>query len=473
MKKINILILFSLLTITSSLSAQELPSVAVVSLDLPVNRSAEESVLKTLANADVNVISSEELQDRLEKAKSPAPTGEVAGKFAKMSPGVSKGIETFFYENEKKAIKILQPIFDLGMNNIEVLARRPDYADQIFQSGIILIRAYQARKKSDKAKAVISLIVRNFPTQPFSASVIPPKLIKRLKQARTDLATLGTTLTLSSRGGNTDHCVAYINGFVAELNTPIAVKSNTNYHMRLDCGTHNPVVWRTAVPEGESLVVPLTSKNPMIIGIKADSLTARKEAENALLAIMFWASIDHIVGVSEHLKDDGKVLVVRIQKNEGPKWSDGANNEDVYKALVRVFPELELEIVEGVGDRSSSSSHSSAFTNIDWIGWGLVGTGLATAGGATFLLIEAKNVEDEYNTTNVSYPGAYKQSAFDEVNNQIILSWGLYGLAAGLTGYGVYRLLTHSSLKEDPTALHLSPTLSPKGNVGFQLHTRF
>ena len=77
------------------------------------------------------------------------------------------------------------------------------------------------------------------------------------------------------------------------------------------------------------LWIDITAGNPLIIGISANDLKARQKTEIALRAVMFWASIDHIVGVSENLKKGANVLVVRIQGDKDAKWSDGAKQREL------------------------------------------------------------------------------------------------------------------------------------------------
>ncbi len=472
--RIHIIVIFTIFLVCgpgSLYAKSKLPSVAVVSLDLPVNKSAEQSVLKTLSNANVNVISPEELQARLEKAQSPIPTPKIAGKFARMSALISKGIEKFFYESEKKSIQKLQPVFDMGMNNIHALARRADYADQIFQAGILLIRAYKIRNKKENADAIVRLIVGNFPTQSFSASVIPPKLIRRLENARLTIAKDKTTIELVNHGSS--ECEAYLNGFSAPLNTPIFVKPDTNYHIRLDCGVEDQTVWQTKLKKGEKLAVPLNAGNPLIIGLSKDDLQARQIAETSLQAVMFWANIDHIVGVSESFKEGGNVLVVRIQKGESPRWSDGASKKDVYKALIRVFPELGLTS----NDEEESVSQSGEG---EWLGWVLMGTGVAVAGTGVYLwfgtLDKQKELECGYgNLTDcdgirIRDPESKDFIADqDAVDSRILASYVLYGVGGVAFAYGLYRVLTQ---EESTAGLSVAPLISPEG-AGLQFHTTF
>lgn len=445
----------------------------MVSLDLPVNTTAEQSVLKALASAGVSLLTSAALRGRLEQAQSQKPTAEVGGKLAKMSAQISKGVEKFFYESEKKSIQYLQPVFDFGLNNISALARRADYADQIFQSGLLLIRAYEIRKKKDEANSIVDLMIRNFPTQPFTTSVIPPKVVNRLENARKELQELKTTLELVNKVNN-KKCVAYLNGIAAPLNTPIFVAPNIDYHMRLDCGIENQVVWKTRIEEGQQVSIPITAGNPLIIGLSANDLNARQSAENALHAIMFWADLDHVIGVSENFKkDDRNVLLVRIQKSDYPRWSDGANTEDIYKALVRLFPDLP----EQVRDSASSSENTTSY-----LGPILIGTGIVASGVGIGLLVSAINADDELhciigieqpsceNPTKRITKENYEAQAAD-IQNLELISWITIGagIATMITGGVIWYLdASETSALEDNISLSIDP-ISGEYSMGLKM----
>ncbi len=446
--------------------------VAVVSLDLPINTSAEQSVLKALANAGVEPLSPSMLRARLDQAKSKRPTSEVAGKLAKMSSRISKGVEKFFYESEKKSIAYLQPVFDLGMNNMGALARRADYANQIFQAGLLLLRAYEERNKKENAQTIVDLMIRNFPTQPFTTSVIPPKIVSRLETARTRLADSKTSIELVNRYASKE-CVAYLNGIEAPLNKPIPVAPDTYYHVRLDCGVQNQVVWKTEVKEGTRLSVPLTAGNPLTIGLAANDLNARQAAENALQTILFWADLNHIIGVSENVQNDPSVLLVKIQKGDFARWSDGADTEDIYKALVRLFPELP--------DEQGGSVSGSANGGTGYLGPILLGSGVVITGIGVGFLFDAitsdydlncvKNIAEPScpNPTNSIAKEDYDKQA-ETIQTVETLSWIAIGAGtATMIAGGLIWILDGSD--DEDTNDKVSLSIDPVGgnySVGFR-----
>ena len=109
---------------------------------------------------------------------------------------IAAGVESFFYRSNESAIEIISPMFDLGIAHPEVLSRRPDFADQIFSAGIILVRAHGNLGNEEDRRAVARLLVKRFPSKEASATTVPPKVIKLLEEERANIAAAGATIAL-------------------------------------------------------------------------------------------------------------------------------------------------------------------------------------------------------------------------------------------------------------------------------------
>ena len=110
--------------------------VAVVALDDSARAgSLIQTVSGLLDRAKFDVVVGDRLQRALAERLVAAPRGAVAAKFAGMANVIADGVEQFFYKGNQAAIDKLSPVFDMGLADLEVLARRPDFAAQIYQAG--------------------------------------------------------------------------------------------------------------------------------------------------------------------------------------------------------------------------------------------------------------------------------------------------------------------------------------------------
>lgn len=462
--------------------------VGVFALDDSVRaQKLDQQVAEALGEAGLTVIHGYELQSIIESSIVPPPDSELASRFSSVSTVIGDGIKAFFYDGNTTAIERLSPVFDLGITHREVLTRRPDLADQVYEAGVVLLRAYQNEGQEDEMEAIGSLLVKTFPTRSPSPNTVPPKIIKYLQERSAELAQGGAELEFVGVGQG--ECIGYVNGAKVEGNA-FPVSPGYDYFLRLDCGKSDSVVWRTTVSPSERKVVPVTSINPLDHEMESSSIEARRKTEDYMATLAHWANLHAVVGVSRKAApgQDG-VLVGRMERG-ATSWSDGVQNKSVRTALQRVFPEIARDI-PNIGSEGEAQASGGGWTS-DTIGWIFSGVGVGSAAGGAVVLILAEQrarqlLCSETAPNDVQRPASEcdediladlsgqqatdeYQRLSDEVKRNRIIGWTLVGVGAASLGYGVYRFVTAD--ESDGQKTTLIPVVGPN-YAGAKLDVRF
>jgi hypothetical protein len=455
---------------------------AAVALDDKARRAQlDNEVATNLRNVGIGVVVGEELVEKLESRQSDEPDPELLGRFAGLTTSIGSGVNEYFYAGNERAVELLAPAFDLGVNNRDVLARRPDYAEQVYSAGVVLVRAYRDADKDSSADAVVNILARHFPSKSASAATVPPDVIKLIVAAKKKVAEDEAFLEFEGIGeGN---CTTYLNGF--PVTGRVAVVPDLTYFARHDCGRERTPTWEIRAGRGEVRVVPIMSGPYTEFELASSSVRDRARAERLMQAIAFWTDLDGVVGASTRGVDDQELVVGRWMPS-GVTWSDGISSANLQAALSRVFPELDGELGSaspagadaGVSESEASGDGPGA---LPWLALG--GGSIAAAGGVVlFLAANTLDAELECSVDTASTgrdcsgveakrftPGEI-DDATSRVNLQRIGAYTAWGLGAVAIGWGIYALVTHDSGEQPTATFGVSPT---RGGAAATLDIRF
>ncbi|MBA2662187.1 MAG: hypothetical protein H0U74_07815 [Bradymonadaceae bacterium] len=416
-----------------------------------------------LADQGIDVIGPGSLRARLALHQVGPPSGQVVQSFVGLGAAIAQGIERFFYKGEAEAIAQLLPLFTLGIDNLDVLARRQDYADQIFQAGVVLVRAYRAQAQHEQAEAIAQNLARHFPGKLASASLVPPDIIALLADQAAHVAAAQTRLTLVADAA--EGCQRLVNGVAAGA-LAIHVHPDTPYFITLDCGSNQAPLWRISVAGGESIQAPLTGGDPMEVVFATGDPGERAGIASALGALVFWSGLDTLVGVGARQSEPG-AAIFRVERSAGARWSETHAQESTRQTLARLFPELSFAEPVALTQGPASAPRSV------WLTPALFGTGAAVgiAGGAILYLAQGQAVElrcspDALSLSDGDCAGVREvrfqnQAQFDDARasirtQRIIGSVGL-GAGVGLLGWGLWRALSPGDNDAAQMALWLAP----------------
>lgn len=437
-------------------ASKETREIAVLSFDEGTKAGAlMETVSEELNRAEYEVVAGEELTRRLEERQHTEVPEDVAAEFAGIADAIGDGVKSFFYKGNETAVEELTPIFDLGVGHPEVLVRRPDFAEQIFQAGIVLVRSHRNLNNDDKARAVAKQLVRTLPGKEPSPSTAPPGTIRFFRNQREKLEDEGTKIGVQKV--DSDQCSAYLNG--TEIgNSMYVVAPGEEYYLRLECGTSHTPVWRTSVSEGEHVTVPVASKSPQTFTMESGDFTERKAAENYLRLVQFWTGVPQVLGVKQKTpgsSSDG-VLVVRVDSNGEATWSDTKDRGEIRRAISKVMPEYGTA-ASGASPPPADSKPSGRGGGAGrWLDWTLVGVGtVAVAGGAVGTVVteqRAKQVRCSPDTgaspgdcSGVEEIRLQSSSEVQQAEREVAYARagyiGAYALGAGLATWGTLRLM--------------------------------
>lgn len=433
--------------------------VAVVPLDQGAKSGAlMERVHGLLDTAKFDVWAGQRLAEKVAKRQVPVPSRETAAKFSGLGTVIADGVESFFYKGHETAIERLTPVLDLGMNNLEVVARRPDFADQIYQAGLVVVRAYHNLEQLENAQATAQLLVRRLPGLQPSPSSVPPKIVRFMQVQRDALAKSNTMLKVDKIDG--EGCTAYVNGTpIGEKAVPVS--SRIDYFVTMDCGQSQAPVWRVRVPAGQTVVVPVAAGNPLDFAMADGTFESRRLAESHLRMVSFLVDSPRVLGVSQEMADDTeeKILVVRVEQTGRAIWSDSADERTISRVLARVLPEYEQGDGEAgaVGGPAVAAEADAGST--DWVGWSLVGGGAALTGVGVYAILAAgdRAAQIECSPDTAANPSAADcegvetiyfandqeiSDAEGEVTMTRILGGTAIAAGLGLAGWGSWRLLS-------------------------------
>lgn len=439
-------------TFTSAVAVAAPPRAAVVALDEDSRRrNLDGEVARALNPTEMTVLYGAELDAWIEQRKQESPGPEVLAKFAPATEAIARGVEGFFYMSPERATSSLQPIVDLAFHHPEVLAFRPDLADQIWQAAIVLVRAYAETKQAELAERYATRIVALFPSREVDPRVVPPETRAVLENARESIAAAGATLRVSVP--DAERCTPYVNGARAVVQMAYPIDPSSRYLVRTDCNlSQPPPVWLTSVAASKDVEVFASPIDPQRYETEdVFDVVERRLVEWHLQAVSRVAEADVVVGVSVPDTEDGSVVLVRFDRATNRiTWSDGDYGESVRRSLPRIFPEYEALLeptAAEVGARATTSGP-------DALALVLLGGGAVSAGAGTFLIISAQRHSGRLDCA-VNNPSPLPDAAcegterrafddFEGEHRKVRLARGAgiaaIGLGAAAIGYGIFRL---------------------------------
>ncbi len=447
--------------------------VAVVALDDGARSgSLMQTVSGLLDRAQFDVVMGERLRRVLAQRQVAKPRAAVAAKFAGMANVIADGVEQFFYKGNQAAIDKLSPVFDMGMADLEVLARRPDFAAQIYQAGLVMIRAYKNLHQEENAEAVAQLLVKSLPGLEPSPATAPPKIIRFIKSERDKLAQQKTTLAVEMVD---DHdCTAYINGSPVEAKKPYPVAGATKYMVTMDCGGAAAPVWQLTVDKGAAVVAPVAPSDPLEVVMKSGDFRERRRAEAYLRLVAFWGDAPRVLGVTRAAAAhaDETLLFVRVDHDGNAQWSDSTDERAISRGLARVLPSFHQT---GAGVQPQPAD-----AKVDWVGWSLVGGGVALMGVGTWVAVAAEgratqvecSPDTDYGTSASDCKGVdivrfADQSELDKAESQVtwarVAGYGSLAVGVGLSAWGVWRLVSPEAPAAGGAAVSVSAYPTARG----------
>jgi hypothetical protein len=454
--------------VEAEVAEQESRCVAVVALGEGAKSGSVIQTLLSLLDADgFEVIGEERLRRTMAPSIVPKTPPEIAGQFVGMTTRIGRGIEKFFYKGNRAALELLTPVFNLGMAHPEVLARRPDFARQIFEAGLVMVRAYRKLDQADDARRLARALVETFPGFDTRSNSVPPAVAQLLVEQREALGTAGSSMKVRMISG--EGCQALVNG-TAVGEGAFAVAPSEEYFVTMECGGGEAPLWRVKSAAKGAIEVPVAAIHPLDHVMPNASFRHRKLAEAYLQMVAFWADTPRVLGVAdaEAAAEADSVVLVHLNPSGEAGWSDRADEKTVSRMLLRVMTDY-----DGADPASSPVALAADAESIDWVSWSMVGGGVAVAGLSTWGLVAASGRADELRCSPdirsddgaagcegvkpVYFANAEELDAAESELHTITVLSGV-GLAAGLglAGWGLYRL----TLEKEP------PKRAVRFNIG-------
>jgi hypothetical protein len=448
-------------------SAQEPPAKRFIVLSLDQSATTDgltSGLAASLKQRGYQVELEPQARTRAEEARVKRPDPEVFARFSGVQARIGDGINEFFYEGHGPAIDALRPVVDLAIKHLEVLSYRPDLAENIYEAASVLLRSYEEAKDKQNLKALAGLMARYFPHRLPLTKTIPPETIAFVEAERAQLAAQRTSLTLQLVNP-VEGCRAYLNGMeiMAEvMERPIQLDAQTPYHLRMDCGQPEPLVWRLKPRAGQSLRVPLADRDPLSVKLKDGSFESRDRVEQAIRAAAYWTDADTIIGVSKSVvgaSQDG-ALLVRVERGKSAIWSDGADEAAIRRLLPRILPELGQDgVAMAAPDDGAAATAPAADAGVSWDDvwpWGSLVLGAGGLGAGAYLLWSANGEALNIACTRGTLAGADCADAtrytgepsakLDDrsavVTQRRVIGGVAAGIGLGLVGLGVWGLVS-------------------------------
>ena len=415
--------------------------------------SVIDTLLELLDTGGFEVMTEERLRHALARASVPKTPPEVAKQFVGMTGRIANGIEKFFYKGNQSALEILTPVVNLGMAHLEVLARRPDFASQVFEAGLVMVRAYRNMNRGDDARRLARALVTAFPGFETDTDSVPPPIAKLLNSQRQAVASEGTWMKLMPVEG--DGCGMVVNGTRVGRKR-FAAAADADYFVTMECGGAETPLWRVRPEKGAESEVPIPRQHPLEYEMPDASFHHRKLAERYLQTVAYWADLSRVLGVTEATgaEADDSVVLVHVNRDGRTVWSDRADERTVSRMLARVMPDFDAgKASAGAGGAPDTSDEPT-----DWLAWSLVGTGAAitAAGVVGFVAADGRATELACSPDSPAEPTAAECAGVTEyrfdTNQELAAAQSQVttvqiisgvGLAAGigLAGWGTWRLL--------------------------------
>ena len=316
-----------------------------------------------------------------------------------------------------------------------------------------MIRAYRNLHQEENAVAVAQLLVKSLPGLEPSPATAPPKIIRFIKAQRDALARHHTTLAVEMVDGK--DCTAYINGSPVEAKRPYAVASATKYMVTMDCGGQLAPVWQLKLDEGASVVAPVAPADPLRMTMKSGAFRERRRAEAYLRLVAFWSQSPQVLGVTRasRANADETLLFARVDRSGNAVWSDNTDERAISRGLARVLPSFHET---GAGVRPVGAT-----SEVDWLGWSLVGGGVALTGVGAWVAVVAENRATELecspdtdygasaDCTGVTTIRFADQNELNQAESQVtwarVAGYGSLAAGVGLGVWGVWRLVSPES----------------------------
>ncbi len=427
---------------------------------LPIGEGSQsgpviETLLSLLDSRGFEVLSPDTLQRRMTSSMVPRTPPEVANQFVGLTPQIARGIERFFYKGNDSALETLTPAVNLGMAHLEVLARRPDFASQVFEAGIVMIRAYRNVKREDDARRLARGLVAAFPGFDLASESAPPAVVDLLAAQRASLEGEGTYMKVTMVDAT--GCKALVNGTSVGTEA-FAVSPDKRYFVTMECGAGTAPLWVVRPERGATVDVPIAPAHPLEYRMSGAGFHQRKRAEGYMRMASFWGRVPRLIGVAD--ADGGEpsesVVLVHLSADGSAGWSDRADESTVSRMLERVMPDFEAGAGYAAAGYGPGTRGDQSQT--DWVGWSLVGGGVALAAAGTwgFIAAEQRSIQIACSPDSTSQPSAAEcdgvepvrfdgPQQFDQARSEVTsvrwLSGGGLALGLGLAGWGTYRLI--------------------------------
>ncbi len=451
-------------------------SIAVISLNpgKTTSVSADSSVVQVgrwLENEKIRIIDSATLQSRLQARQASQGDPKVAAEFEKIEAVVAQGTEDFYYKGNEAALVVLKPVFDRGLLHMEVTSRNPQYVEQVFQAGLMLIRAYSGAGDPLLASEIAGKLAAYFPGKEPSLTLVPPDVVALWRSEVEKIAAVGTSVLLeySAKEG----CEARIHG-VAVGTTPVFVQSDMNYIVSLSCGQTEAPLWRVRVNSGEKAQIPLVDGDMLTVSSRAsDQLLKRREVEFGLKTTAYWAGIDTVLGVYADAADEAVVRFDRqadvggsAQWIERRKGSAESVEASVDAMMLQAFPAVALARAE-TAETNRLRADADPWIS-DWVTPVLFVTGAAVATVGSVFLYDASAQATVMNCSpNAAIVPAADQckgvreasfanskeyyDEWDKVHSSRVIGYSSVGVGAALVGWGAWRLISGSGASKPTT----------------------
>ncbi len=428
-------------------------SVAVVALDdTPTSRKTASRMAEMLLASGRSVSFGEPAFARYSE-RVVALNTTADSKFADFKTRYDKGTEVFFYKGERDAIELLSPLFQLGLAEFGYVSGKPEIADQVFEVGVLLIRAYDGLGRQAERDATAQLVAKYFPAREPSLEKSPPKTIELVRKAKAEIHKSNSKLALKPIGG--DGCVAMMNG-VEVKDGVFPVASNSDVFVQARCGETRGPLMKIAVKPGTSVVALVPVTNISTLKMSDDSFESRRSAEVTLQGLQFWGGFDEVVGVRTPESDDDPPTLFAHLRGGKITWTETVG--------VPAF----VGYVQQTFDLSAEAQAEPSST--DWLAYTLIGGGVVSIGaGVALFFIGTGKASDlicsGYATEKPSEGdcsgdplGPFTKEQFEsEVSSADTLrvtGVALAGVGVGAITWGIIRLITGS----DSDHATISPT---------------
>lgn len=443
--------------------AQEKRAIIVLQLDDQADVMTR-GVAQALSQEGFSVWDQPLLEQSISPHIIPPPSPDDVKPFVGIDGKLNEGIRSFFYLGEQGAIDGLREPVALGLSSAALLAHRPDWAGQIIDGAVVLVRAYaEGSKKTHKdAYALAESLARTFPSYVATAELVPPDTLKFFDEGRR--RALAASATLRFEGADRPGCRLYVNGAPVAASS-LVVAADTPYAIRQECGAGSPFAFRVRAPAGATLAVPLIDANPLTMRMRDDELATRAQVERAMRFISALTGVPSAIGVSRALdaaaSSQQRYLFVRVEQGAGAVWSDGTDPETMRELLVRVLPELDPAAIDRmVKDRQPAQTAAPAdhggMGAAGWIGVSSLVLGVGALGASAYFNADAGDLRDQLARPQPDRP-TYDALASDLDSAQTSGQIALYA-GAGLAALGA-GLLLWELLGDEDAAVAITPNV--------------